>query len=83
MSWFFELASDSEDDGTRAAAQGLLEAARGRGIAPILDTAVELGDKEGKARLPQVLTLVGRIYRDALVRNAGAPELKASWVLRR
>ena len=72
---FFELAGDVEDDGTRAGAQALLEAARGRGIAPILDTAVELGDKEGKARLPLVLTLMGRIYRDALVRNVGAPEL--------
>jgi DNA polymerase III subunit delta' len=72
---FIGLASDTEDDGTRAAAALLRAAARGRGIAPILDAAVELGDKESKDRLPDVLTLMGRIYRDALVEVVGAGEL--------
>jgi DNA polymerase-3 subunit delta' len=72
---FLELATQAEDDGTRGAADVLLRAARARGIGPILDAAVELGDKEGKSRLPDVLTLMGRIYRDALVQVVGAPEL--------
>lgn len=72
---FLELAADSEDEGAREAVGALLRAARGRGIAPILDTAVELGDKETKARLPEVLTLVGRLYRDALAHAVGAPEV--------
>lgn len=72
---FLELGTNAEDDGTRAATAVLLGAARGRGISSILDAAVELGDKETKARLPEVLTLMGRIYRDALVQVVGAPEL--------
>lgn len=72
---FIDLASNVEDDGTRAAAALLRAAACGRGIAPILDAAVELGDKESKDRLPDVLTLMGRIYRDALVEVVGAGEL--------
>lgn len=72
---FVDLAGNAEDDGTRAAAALLRAAACGRGIAPILDAAVELGDKESKDRLPDVLTLMGRIYRDALVQVVGAGEL--------
>lgn len=72
---FVDLAANAEDDGTRAATALLRSAACGRGIAPILDAAVELGDKESKDRLPDVLTLMGRIYRDALVEVVGAGEL--------
>ena len=33
------------------------------------------GDKEGKQDLPRLLTLLARLYRDALALAAGAPEL--------
>jgi DNA polymerase-3 subunit delta' len=74
---FLELATDVQDQGTRDATLALRRAARGRGIAPILDAAAQLGDKESKQRLPEVLALLARIYRDALVSEAGAPELAA------
>lgn len=72
---FVELSADATDQSIREAANALRGAARGRGIAPILDVAVELGDKESKHRLPEALALLGRIYRDALVTVVGAPEL--------
>jgi DNA polymerase-3 subunit delta' len=72
---FLDLATNAEDQGIREAAAALRQAARARGIAPILDTAAELGDKESKARLPEALALLARLYRDALVMVVGAPEL--------
>lgn len=75
VSRFLELAANTEDHTARNATAALREAARGRGIAVILDTAVALGDKESKQRLPEALSLLGRVYRDALVTVVGAPEL--------
>ena len=72
---FLELATNTDDEGTRSAAVVLREAARARGIAPILDAAVAVGDKESKHRLPDVLALLARVYRDALVTVVGASEL--------
>ena len=72
---FLELATNTEDQGTRQAAVVLRQAAQARGIAPILDAAVALGDKESKQRLPDVLAFLARVYRDALVTAVGAPEL--------
>ncbi len=75
VSRFLELATNTEDHSIRDATAVLREAARGRGIAPILDAAAELGDKESKQRLPEALALLGRVYRDALVIAVGAPDL--------
>jgi DNA polymerase-3 subunit delta' len=72
---FLDVATNTEDRGARDGAAGLRQAARARGIGPILDAASDLGDKESKDRLPDALTLLARIYRDALVTRAGAPEL--------
>jgi DNA polymerase-3 subunit delta' len=74
---FLELASadtQAVSEGARAVA-ALRAAARGAGIAEILDAAAALGDKEGKQALPEVLALLARTYRDALHTAAGAPEL--------
>lgn len=75
VSRFLELATNTEDHATRAAAAALREAACGRGIGPILDASAELGEKEAKQRLPESLALLARVYRDALVAAVGAPEL--------
>ncbi len=75
MSRFLDLATNTEDQGTRDATAALRQAARGRGIAPILDAAAAVGDKESKQRLPDVLALLARVYRDALCTAVGAPEL--------
>ena len=56
-------------------ARALRRAATGRGIAPILDAAADLGNKEAKDQLPAALALLARAYRDAVVQAAGAPEL--------
>ncbi|MES1157800.1 MAG: DNA polymerase III subunit delta' [Haliangium ochraceum] len=72
---FIELGTSTEDVGPRQATAALRQAARARGIGPILDTASELGDKESKQRLPEALALLARVYRDALVEVVGAPEL--------
>jgi hypothetical protein len=44
-------------------------------VSPILDAAAELGNKEAKQQLPDALALLARVYRDALMTAAGAPEL--------
>jgi DNA polymerase III subunit delta' len=74
---FVELVTNTEDDGARDAAAVLRVAARGRGISSILDAAAGLGDKDTKATLPGALALLARLYRDAVVISAGAPELAA------
>jgi DNA polymerase-3 subunit delta' len=46
------------------------------GITPALDAAAMLAsDKENKDALPPLVALLARLYRDALVTSAGAPEL--------
>jgi len=77
-------AGDADDD-TKGAVAGsdvtvemaraLRRAAAARGVAPILDVAAELGNKDAKEQLPVALALLARAYRDALVIAAGAPEL--------
>ena len=45
-------------------------------MTPALDAASALGsDKENKGALPPLVALLARLYRDALVTAAGAPEL--------
>jgi DNA polymerase III subunit delta' len=53
-----------------------LRAAAARGEAgAVFDAAVNFGDKEAKAALPGILTVLANLYRDALCTAAGAPEL--------
>jgi DNA polymerase-3 subunit delta' len=75
-----EAARDQDDGGGAAAkweAVALLRAAvAAPGITPALDAASALAsDKENKEALPPIVALLGRLYRDALVSAAGAPEL--------
>ena len=73
-----ESAGEGEDapaSSVLPATAGLRAAARDRGIAPILDAAAEVGNKESKQQLPEALALLARLYRDAMVTAAGAPEL--------
>lgn len=53
----------------------LRQAAAGKGMGPIFDAAAEFADKESRQELPEVLALLARLYRDALVNAAGAGDL--------
>jgi DNA polymerase-3 subunit delta' len=53
----------------------LRKAAAGRGVGVIFDAAAEFSDKESRQDLPEVLALLARLYRDALVSAAGAGDL--------
>jgi DNA polymerase-3 subunit delta' len=76
------LAAGAEEDTTWSRVTALREAAvpadgaaRGE-VGRIFDAAAGVAaDKEGKQALPPILALLGRLYRDALVSAAGAPEL--------
>jgi DNA polymerase-3 subunit delta' len=67
------------DDGAAAkwdAVAQLRAAVSAPGMTPALDAAAALaGDKENKDALPPLVALLARLYRDALVTAAGAPEL--------
>jgi DNA polymerase III subunit delta' len=62
-------------DETRAIVAQLRGAASARGTVPAFDTAAALGDKEGKAYLPDALAVLARVYRDAIALRSGAREL--------
>jgi DNA polymerase-3 subunit delta' len=74
-------AAGAEDDAIWDSVSSLREAATGaRGAGPdvarIFDAAAAVaGDKEIKQGLPPILSLLGRVYRDAMVTAAGAPDL--------
>jgi DNA polymerase-3 subunit delta' len=70
-------AAGAEDDALWTAVTALQNAARaGSAVGEIFDAAAAVaGDKEIKQGLPPILALVGRLYRDALVTAAGAPDL--------
>src|SRR6266700_4180595 len=70
-------AAGTEDDGLWNAVTALQEAAGARaGVGAIFDAAAAVaGDKEVKQALPPIVSLLGRLYRDALVTSVGAPEL--------
>ena len=70
-------AAGTEDDALWGAVTALQEAAGARaGAGAIFDAAAAVaGDKEIKQGLPPILSLLGRLYRDAMVSAAGAPEL--------
>jgi DNA polymerase-3 subunit delta' len=60
---------------TRRMVIALREAAGARDVVAIFDAAAALGDKASKGALPDVLGVLGRLYRDALAIRAGASEL--------
>jgi DNA polymerase-3 subunit delta' len=70
-------AAAADDDGALwQAASRLREAVADAGMSAALDAAQALGgDREGKQDLARLVELLGRLYRDALVTAAGAPEL--------
>jgi len=69
-------ASADGDSELWASIDQLEEAAAARSVGPVFDAAGAVaGDKENKQELPRTLALLARIYRDALVSAAGAPEL--------
>ncbi|HVU52296.1 MAG TPA: DNA polymerase III subunit delta' [Polyangia bacterium] len=72
-----EAARADDDASAKWEAVALLRAAvTAPGITPALDAASALAsDKEDKAALPPIVALLARLYRDALVSAAGAPEL--------
>jgi len=70
-----EAGAAAAHDVTVEMARALRRAAAARGVAPILDAAADLGNKDAKEQLPVALALLARAYRDALVVAAGAPEL--------
>jgi DNA polymerase-3 subunit delta' len=71
------LTSARADDGAAWDAVAQLRAAvTAPGMTPALDAASALAsDKENKQALPPLVALLARVYRDALVTSAGAPEL--------
>jgi len=71
----WELLGTDTEEGLWGAVAVLRRAAAERTMAPVFDAAAGLGDKESKDTLPQVLALLGRFYRDALVTAVGAPDL--------
>ena len=72
-----EEARDDVDGTSKWETVALLRAAvTAPGMTPSLDAASTLAsDKENKAALPPLVALLARLYRDALVTSAGAPEL--------
>jgi DNA polymerase-3 subunit delta' len=72
-----EAAREEDASASKWEAVALLRAAvAAPGITPALDAASALAsDKEDKAALPPIVALLARLYRDALVTSAGAPEL--------
>lgn len=55
--------------------QNLRKAAGGKGVSPIFDAAAEFSDKESRQDLPEAMSLLARLYRDALVTAADAGDL--------
>jgi DNA polymerase-3 subunit delta' len=69
-------ALESEAESTLwAVVDNFRKAAATRGIGAIFDAAGEFSDKESRQDLPEVLALLARLYRDALVTAAGAGDL--------
>ncbi|HEY2730395.1 MAG TPA: DNA polymerase III subunit delta' [Polyangia bacterium] len=72
-------ARPEEDDASAAAWEAVAQlraAVVAPGMTPALDAASALAsDKANKEALPPLVALLARLYRDALVTSAGAPEL--------
>jgi DNA polymerase III subunit delta' len=68
--------ADEETSSAWEAIERLRAAVAAAGFTPSLDAAAALAsDKENKDALPPLVALLARLYRDALVTAAGAPEL--------
>jgi DNA polymerase-3 subunit delta' len=68
--------ADEETTSAWEAIERLRGAVAAAGFTPSLDAAAALAsDKENKDALPPLVALLARLYRDALVTAAGAPEL--------
>ncbi len=74
-----EAASAGEDGaagGLQEALAQLRAAVEAPGASPLFDAAAALtSEKDAKADLPRLVSLVGGLYRDAMAVAAGAPEL--------
>lgn len=69
------LAEAKDDVGLWQAVARLRGAAAARDVGAIFSAAQELGGADEKANLPEVLSLLVRVYRDALAHRAGAGDL--------
>jgi DNA polymerase-3 subunit delta' len=70
------LALASEEEATLwTIVDNLRKAAAAKGMGPIFDAAAEFSDKESRQDLPEALSLLARLYRDALVTACGAPDI--------
>lgn len=69
------LAAGDEDQAAWESVARVREAAAGRTVGNIMDTAGSFAGKEGREPMVAVLDLLARLYRDALVSAGGAPEL--------
>lgn len=72
---FVEFADGEAGERLWSAVTELRRAARERGVVALMDAAAAVADKESKERLPALLSLLGRFYRDVLAVAAGAPGL--------
>lgn len=75
---FLELSrteSEGEVDAEWATVKTLRQAARAGVASEVFATAAGIGDKESKGQLPELLTLLAALYRDALARAVGADDL--------
>jgi len=75
-----EAAASDDDSAAWAAVSELRAAVTAAGMSPVFDAAQAVavdreGKKEGKQELTRLVGLLARLYRDALVTAAGAPEL--------
>jgi DNA polymerase-3 subunit delta' len=71
------LVTAEGDVGPFDEAAALRTAAASTSVNVLFDAASAHGDKESKERLPDTLTLLATVYRDAMVVAAGAPDLMA------
>ncbi|MCG5052329.1 MAG: DNA polymerase III subunit delta' [Myxococcales bacterium] len=69
------LVAGDDDEALWSAVSRLRSAAAGNLVGPIMDAAASFAGKEAREGLLDTLDLLGRLYRDALMAAAGAPEL--------
>jgi DNA polymerase-3 subunit delta' len=70
-----ELLGAESEEGLWQVVTDLRRAAAAKDMGTLFTAAASVGDKEGKAELPEALALLGRFYRDALAVASGANDL--------
>ena len=75
LGYAMTLAAGDDDEVAWQAVARVRQAAAGRTVGNIMDTAAGFAGKEGREPLAAALELLARLYRDALVCAGGAPEL--------